>query len=229
MKKLRNSFLLLQFSTCLFSCAFVPVNNQYEKAGTLQKGNMELSGNFCGNSVTGGGNSEDINNNLGFRIGYGLSDKFDLKLRYERLMPTKASEEDFNGANYFSIVPKIALIPGSMSLLIPISRYSFKENFSDVESKETLNSIAPQLLYTITGTKKKTDFTFGFKADFLFGGGGDEDGGAALIPGITLGAGFSSDLTRWAIRPELGASFLGGGAFLNYGVGVQYIISRKKR
>lgn len=229
MKSLQTILISNVISLCLFSCAFVPINNQYEKAGTLKKGNIELIGNITGNSITGDGESEVINNNIGFRAGYGISDKFDLKIRYERLIPTKANEEDFGGANYFSIVPKIALVPERLSLLIPLSRYTFKDNINDSKTKETLNSVAPQILYTITGAKKKNDLTFGFKTDFLFGSGGEDGGGAAVIPGLTVGAGFSSDLSKWAIRPEIGASFLGGGAFLNYGIGLQLIIPGKKK
>lgn len=229
MKSLQTILIINVFSLCFVSCAFVPINNQYEKAGMLKKGNIELSGNVTGNSITGGGESEIINKNVGIRAGYGISDKFDLKIRYERLIPTKANEVEFSGSNYFSIVPKISLIPDRLSLLIPLSRYTFKDEFSDTKRKESLNSIAPQILYTITGAKKKNDLTFGFKTDFLFGGGGEDGGGAAVIPGLTIGAGFSSDLSKWAIRPEIGASFLGGGAFLNYGIGLQLIIPGKKK
>ena len=56
---------------------------------------------------------------------------------------------------------------------------------------------------------------------------GDGGGGGVLL-GITMGTGFSSDLTRWAIRPEVGASFIGGGAFLSYGIGLQLLLHNKK-
>ncbi len=146
-----------------------------------------------------------------------------MKIRYERLIPS-GSGEDFKGANYFSLVPKIALIPEKFSFLIPISHYSYKEIiFEDEgEEKSALNSIASQLIYTFTNPKKTTDLSLGLKADLLFGGGG-----GGVIMGATVGAGLSSDLSKWAIRPEVGASFLGGGAFLNYGIGLQLIIPKK--
>ena len=221
------TFLLFFFSSCvLFSCAFAPVNNQYEKAGTLKKGNLELSGNFTGYNIGG----VNTNNNLGFRAGYGVTDKFDLKVRYERLIPGDDFEEDdyftngdLKGVNYFSIVPKFALISEKLSLLIPISHYSFTEEVDGKENNGTLNSIAPQLIYTLTNRKNKSDLSFGLKADGLFNG----DGGGGVLLGTTIGAGFSTDLSRWAIRPEVGASFIGGGAFLSYGIGLQFIISKK--
>ena len=224
--------LFLILSILLFSCAFAPVNNQYEKAGTLKKGNLELSGNVTGYSFTGGGEIAGSNNNIGFRAGYGITDRFDLKIRYERLMPGSGFDaEDFTdgdeikGVNYFSIVPKFALVPGSLSLLVPLSHYSFKEKIDSQETISSFNSIAPQLIYTWTNEKNKVDLSFGLKADGLFG----SNGGGGVLLGTTIGAGFSSDLNKWAIRPEIGASFLGGGAFLSYGIGFQFIIPKNKK
>ena len=221
--KFSHRLIICSLAILSCSCAFVPINNQYEKAGTLKKGGIELSGNATANSASGGGETENINNNFGFRVGYGISDRFDLKLRYERLIPS-SSDKDFKGANYFSLVPKIALIPEKFSFLIPISHYSYKEVFfeDDGEEKGAFSSIAPQVIYTFTNPKKTTDLSLGLKADFLFGGGG-----GGVIMGATVGAGFSSNLSKWAIRPEVGASFLGGAAFLNYGIGFQLIIPKR--
>lgn len=219
------------FCAVLFSCAFAPVNNQYEKAGTLKKGNLELAGSFTGYSVTGGGESGSSNNNFGFRVGYGVSDKFDLKFRYERLIPANGFNPDITegdeikSINYFSIVPKIALIPEKLSLLVPVSHYSYsyKEVFNGEKVYGSLNSITPQLIYTLSNEKNKADFSFGLKADCFFG-----EGEASVLMGTTVGAGFSTDLSKWAIRPEIGASFLGGGAFLSYGLGFQFIIPKNR-
>jgi hypothetical protein len=218
-----SCFLLLVFFLFMASCSFVPVTNHYEKAATLKKGGLEFSGNFTGNGITGGGEAENINNNYGFRAGVGVSDRMDLKVRYEKLSPSKSMKEDFKGASYISVIPKFALVPNKLSLLVPVSHYSYKELWDGEETKNTLNSIAPQVIYTLTNQKNKIDFTMGLKGDFLFGG----DGGGVIF-GATAGAGFSSDLDKWAIRPEVGASFLGGGAFLSYGVGLQLLIPRKK-
>jgi hypothetical protein len=228
MKLFYSTCLLLLSCSLFFSCAFAPVNNQYEKAGTLKKGNAEFSGSYTSYSASGGGESDRLNSNIGFRAGYGISDKFDLKVRYERLMMPDGEdgEEETSGVNYFSIVPKWSLIPQKLALLVPVSHYTYKEYVFDEDDepvKGSLSSITPQLLYTFTNLKNTTDFTLGLKADVLFGGGG-----GSVILGSTAGAGFSSNLNKWAIRPEVGAAFLGGGAFLSYGVGLQFMIQGKK-
>lgn len=229
MKLLQKIFLLSIFSTLLVSCAFAPVNNQYEKAGTLKQGNVELSGSFTGYSAGGVGGTVSTNNNFGFRAGYGISDKVDLKFRYERLVPSDGfdsgdifDEGNIIGVNYFSIISKFALIPEKLSLLVPLSHYSFKEEIAGKESSGTLNSIAPQLIYTLTNNKNKSDFSFALKADCFL----NNDGGGGVLLGTTLGAGFSSDLSKWAVRPEVGAMFIGGGSYLSYGVGFQIIIKK---
>lgn len=229
MKTATTIISIVVISATLFSCAFAPINNQYEKAGTLKKGNIELSGNYTSYSITGDGESAKSNDNVGFRAGYGLSDKFDIKIRYERLVPAKGFEDggfndEIKGINYISIVPKIALIPEKLSLLIPLSHYSYKDLYNGEVTKEKLNSIAPLLIYTISNNRNKADYSFGLKADYIFG----NDGGTVLL-GTTIGAGFSNDLRKWAIRPELGAIFPGGGAILSYGIGFQFIIPANKK
>lgn len=227
MKLYRNICIFIISSISFLSCAFAPVNNQYEKAATLQKGNMELSGSYSSYSASG---SEKTNRNFGGRFGYGVTDKFDLKFRYERLMPTDGlkgtdvfDEGQIKRVNDFAIIPKFSLVPQTLSLLVPISHYGFKEEVDGKESKGVLNSIAPQILYTTTNKKNRTDFSVGFKADCLF----NDEGGAGVLLGTTLGAGFSSDLDKWAIRPEVGALFIAGGAFVSYGVGVQFMLQKK--
>ena len=209
-----------------FSCTTIaPITNQYEKAGTLKKGNVELAGNFTSYSVAGGGGSESVNNNFGLRAGYGVSDKVDIKFRYERLKPSEAIEENGNTVSYFSVIPKIALVPNKLSLLIPFSHYSTKaEKGSGYDEDYDFNSIAPQLIYTLTNKKNTADVSFGLKADYLF-----SDGSGGVLFGATIGGGFSSDLNKWAIRPEVGILSIGGGAsFFSYGIGAQFILPTKK-
>lgn len=100
MKPLSIISLFVALSTLLFACAFAPVNNQYEKAGTLKKGNVELSGSFTGYRAIETAGSINTNNNLGFRAGLGISDKFDLKFRYERLMPGRRLWKSFWGRGF---------------------------------------------------------------------------------------------------------------------------------
>lgn len=217
--------LLFPALVCISSCVSVaPVNNHFEKAGTLQKGNVELSGHFTSYSARVEGESEAANDNVGFRFGYGISDKFDLKLRYERLIPAISSDE-FKGANYLSVVPKFSLKKNKIAFLLPLSYYFYKITDEEgVTAKEHVYSVAPHFLFTHTNKSNQIDLTGGVKGDFVFNGGSD------FLLGASVGAGFSKDLSKWAIRPEIGFQFFPGdeGSYMNYGLGFQWIIPSKK-
>jgi hypothetical protein len=210
------------------SCGVIPVNNHFETAGTLKKGNMEMTGGIS--AYTNGLLKDDAASaktisgtaNIGARFGIGLSDKADIKFRYERMV--YANLEDFKSMSYYSVIPKFALTANEFSLMIPMSIYRYKDSYWSAETSSTMASIAPQFLYTFTSPQKKTDLTIGVKGDLLFG-----DTGGALLFGGSIGAGFSKDLTKWAIRPEIGANLIGMTAIWNYGITFQYMMPRKKR
>jgi hypothetical protein len=214
-----------------FSCVTVaPVNTSYEKAGTLGKGNVELSGNYTHYIVSGGGESEAINNNYGFKVGYGLSNKFDLKLRYEKLLPVDQEPDSKFKVNYVSVIPKVSLIDRKLSFLMPVSRYNFKDEGPDGKKlKDHSYSIAPQIIRTFTSKTNQADFSFSLKGDYIINSGEDTENDFLL--GFNVGAGFSNNLDKWAIRPEVGYLFKPGGdiGFWNMGVGLQFILPTSKK
>jgi hypothetical protein len=221
--------LLASFS--FFSCVTVaPVNAGYEKAGTLGKGNIELSGNYTRYIVSSEGESEAINNNYGFKAGYGLSDKFDLKLRYEKLVPVDQDPGSKFKANYISFIPKYSLMDKKLSLLMPVSRYTLKDQDLDGrEVKDHSYSIAPQIIRTFTSKSNQADFSIGLKGDYIINTG--EDAENDFLLGFNAGAGFSNNLNKWAIRPEAGYLFKPGEGigFWNLGVGLQFILPTGKK
>ena len=158
MKLSLSVVFVLSFSVLFFSCAFAPINNQYEKAGTLKEGNAEFSGSVTGYGIAGAGGSLSTNNNFGFRAGYGLTDKFDIKLRYEHLITTKSFEEEFadgevKGTNYFSLVPKFSLVQNKLALLVPLSHYSFKEEIDGKWRVKGLEDKIP-MVYSLKANRK---------------------------------------------------------------------------
>jgi hypothetical protein len=231
--KQKNLLLAAGLLTSLsfFSCVTVaPVNAGYEKAGTLGKGNVELSGNYTHYIVSSEGESDAINNNYGFKAGYGLSDKFDLKLRYEKLMPVEQEPDSKFKVNYMSIIPKVSLVDKKLSLLVPISRYNFKDEDQDGKPiKDHSYSIAPQIIRTFTSKTNQADFSIGLKGDYIINSG--EDAENDFLLGFSAGAGFSNNLDKWAIRPEVGYLFKPGDGigFWNIGVGVQFILPTHKK
>jgi hypothetical protein len=209
------------------SCGVLPINNQFEKAGTLKKGNMEMAGNITAYSAapyteSGKMSLKNTITNIGARFGIGLTDKTDIKFRYEHMVHSNV--DGITRMNYFSVTPKFALNTNEFSLLVPFSVYSYKNDYWDYEAGGITTSIAPQILYSFTSPKNKSDLTIGMKGDLLFG-----DGAGIFLFGSSIGAGFSSNLSKWAIRPEVGITFLSRALDWSYGLGFQYTMPKRKR
>jgi hypothetical protein len=211
-----SGILLFFLSSCV-----VPVNTSFERAATLGKGNVEAGGSFSHYTGIADGESESLHNNVGARIGFGVSDKMDLKIRYERI-------GDYY--DYLSVVPKFSLSPKKTALLLPLSMYSASQ------SGKTY-SIAPQFINTFTSKKNTADFSLSLKGDLLFSPattdiyGNKIQSSTDFLVGFNAGAGISSNLDKWAIRPEIGYLFKPGdpGGALSFGVGFQFVIPHKNK
>lgn len=70
-------FLALLLSQCV-----VP----YESARMLPKGEVEIKGAFTHARVNFEGESEKLDNGLGVAVGYGVSEKFNVKLRSSNIV-----------------------------------------------------------------------------------------------------------------------------------------------
>lgn len=215
-------FIWVAFFFC--SCSsMLPVNSYYEKAGTLQKGNTEISGHATGYSVSHFDRTEQTSNSYGLRVGHGITDKLDLKFRYENQSYTRNFDNRLKSVQYFSFIPKYAVEQGRLSLLLPISTYFTRYEIEGNTYKENYASLTPMVIYTLTNRSNKADLSLGMKYDLIFG----QEGNSFF--GGFLGAGFSSNLDKWAIRPEVGVSLADRKeTYWNYGIGLQFILPRSK-
>jgi len=215
---------LLMVALLASSCSsMLPVNAYFEKAGTLQKGVTELSGHATGYSVSHFERTDPISQNYGLRIGHGITDKLDMKFRYERQAYTNHFDNRIKSAHYISFMPKYAVEQGKLAVALPISTYFAKYEVEGSRYKKTYTSFTPLVIYTATARSNKADLSLGMKYDLIFG----EEGNTFF--GGFLGAGFSSNLSKWAIRPEVGLSLSDRKeTYWNYGIGLQFILAKSK-
>ncbi len=206
--------LILILITLSTGC-FAPINSTFESAKLLDKGEIEMQGNYSiyyGISFLEDG-YVNLNNNFGFGVGYGITDRFNMKLRYERIN-TKHSIEIFdeeinvNGLNYIELSNKFSLKKDKIAASMPLSIYLYEG--------ESLFSLDPRFFFTF---RKNENFEFNLipKAHIFVGDG------IGIMPGINLGVGLSNNLNEWAIRPELGFD-----GYFTFGVGVNYYIKPNK-
>lgn len=205
---MQKSVITLLFPMLLASCV-APINTTYESARMLGKGEIEVTGNYSHYSASSEGESDAVNNNFGVRLGYGINNKINLKLRYEGLISTY---EDADMVNYLDIAPKFQIIEGKIAATLPLGLY-----FTGDDSKFV---ISPKFMFTYPANDK-FEVTLATKADIF-----PEDESNVYL-GFNLGLGISSDLNRWAIRPEAGLMIdpNESGVYWAFGVGIVGVIS----
>lgn len=202
-KQTAVSFLIL---ITLTRC-FAPVNLGFENAKLLKKKEFRIAANYSNyyglvydDPVSEKDRLFEISHvcyNYGLAINYGIFDKFNLGMRFEQLYNTiseidilgKKYEYNLKRINYAEISGKINLKENKLSLGIPAGFYFINDKFFSV--------IDPRLYWTFRGNDK-LEFTMTPKVHLLIAGK------FGVMPGITIGAGISSDLNKWAIRPEIG-------------------------
>ncbi len=179
------------------SCAFAPVNGHYETSETLGKNNVEVSANYTRYNAVGADVGESlINHNVGVRLGVGLSDRADLKIRYERLMPPASFDEFLSSESpidFFSIAPKWSSLSERWAFKTPLGFYFLGD--------ETMMTVGFSAFRTKT-VSNNVSLTLGLhNQNIIAMDGGD----AAMFPmlGASFGMAFGP-ADKWQIRPELG-------------------------
>lgn len=184
----------------------------YESARMLPKGAFELkAANTYGVELDESEAALD-NVGLGFGLGYGISDRVNAKIRFERHFLSDAQ----GAVNFLSFGPKFALVPDKFAMMFPVGLY-----FGDGNSTWGLH---PGFLFTLPAKSNRFETTFGARTDIFLESESD------LLIGLNLGFGFSNNLDVWAIRPDLGLVFSPGerGSVFTFGVGVNYNLLSKK-
>jgi hypothetical protein len=218
---MKTKLVLLGLMSILMAGCFAPVNLSFDSAKTLNKGQIEVQGMYSRYDVTNDTLATAlINQNYGISVGYGFTDKYTLKARYEYIDPTITFQkifdeinEEFNEMNsmsYFEINNKLMLIDNTLSISLPLGAYFYNTKAIDIKNGGMgWFSFDPRVYVTFFRSTNIFELSLVPKLHVLFG-----TFGGYVTPGISLGIGLSSDLDRWSIRPEIGYD-----KFLSFGIG----------
>ena len=134
--------------------------------------------------------AEGVQGHLGVQLATGLSDRIDLRLRYEFI--DEEWENWGNSVHVVAVGAKFGLIADRAAFYLPVGT-----GIGEGVEPGDLVQFQPTLLFT---------YPFNSKIEVTGSGKGiiwvDRDMDDLLA--FNLGAGVSKDLTRWAIRPEAG-------------------------
>jgi len=188
--KTRIYLLLIAALSALFgfqSCA--PVFSELQSARLVGKNKFELTPLFSTVSATGENNTDHLQNELGLQAIFGLSDAVDLRFRSEVIW---AYAGDYYDANViFGLGPKFRILENKIALSLPFGTVINSNIWHEWQFQ-------PTLLLTLPAIKDKLDITLSPKYIIPFCDDCDNFGA------INIGLAISSDLSKWAIRPEYG-------------------------
>lgn len=180
-----------------------------QSARLLGKGNVEVTPSFTSVSGSEDGQTEHLFNHYGAQIGFGLAKFMDLRLRYEYL--SFSEEEETVSANVLGFGPKFRLAKNWLAFYVPVG-FAFG---GDIEGSSHSWQVHPTLLATIP-VAKFLEINPSAKVMIPF----DKDAFDTLYA-FNLGLAISSDVTKWAIRPEVGICMgIEGVSFFQFSIGV---------
>jgi hypothetical protein len=203
--------MILGVSVVFLAYCVVPPFSDLQSAKLVGKGRIELTPGFSSVSVTAEGESQHVQNNFGIQAGYGVSKSLDFRLRYERIQLDTGEDESY-GLNVLGFGPKFSVVKDWVAIFLPVG-FAFG---SDVEVSKTWQ-FQPTLLFTVP-FNKNIELNTSAKGLIWFQSGYDS------LVAFNLGFGLSSDLDKWAIRPEIGFLIDPGekGHYMHISIGFNY-------
>ena len=200
---MRKTILFLFLLSSLQSC-IAPLNTTFESAETIGKNRVEVKGyNSYSTMFTDVSNGSafsefekaySIGTIGGVSVGYGITDKYDVKLRGDFIFAP------FEYGYSVGLTNKISLVEDYIALNLPISYNEFLLGFSG-DLNETIYMTSPQLLFSLP-LEDYGDITFATKVDIPLN---ENSVYTNPLVSYTLGGGFKiSD--HFTIRTELGYS-----------------------
>lgn len=200
--------LYLCFFASLQSC-FAPLHTSYESARSLPKGEIQLTGSGS-NTLAHFPFLLPTNQSLGGGIQFGLTDNIDVKIRHERFISLELQEAFSskldNEYSYTEIGVKTTILEDHLAMALQVGRY-----LGLTESGSIL-SINPQVILSMQANKHFEVTTIPNITILSY------EGNRLVYPGIITGINVSTDINKWAVRPEIGIGpyfTMGVGAYVN--------------
>ena len=207
---LRNVMVVFALAGMLaFVTGCVAPFSDLQSARLLGKGNIEVTPSYTSVSMSDEGTTQHVQNHYGAQIGFGLAEFMDFRLRFEHISATIDTESV--SANVLGFGPKFRLAKNWLAFYVPIG-FAFG---GDVENGGDSWQVHPTMLATLP-ISKFLEINPSAKVMIPF-----KSAAGDVAYAFNLGLAISSDVTKWAIRPEIGiCTSFSGGSFMQFSIGV---------
>jgi hypothetical protein len=191
--------------------------SDFQSARTLGPGEVEATPSYSHVRFRDDGESEKVQDEFGFQFAAGLSERAELRAKYFAVRVS--DDDDSQTVSVLAVGPKFSLVEDRVALYTPIG-FGFG---SGIETSETFQ-LQPTLLFTLP-VSENFELNPSAKAQIWL----NEDDADNLLS-FNLGAGISNDLSRWALRPEVGLLVNPGedGSFLHFGLGLSFLSGSRR-
>ncbi len=219
-----STFISIIMLVFLCSCT-APINLVYDSARTIDKGNVEFRGSYSiyrspfGDLFNLAEPGKPLGNkNFGFEAGYGITDRYTLKVRYENLSLINFNKdyfldlEDLSNMNYYGIENKYKFRRANVAIGLPLGYYKFRAE--DATTKGYFNA-DPMIYITLIGSPNKYELSIIPKIHVYI------IDSPNVSPALSIGLGISNDLEKWALRPEVGFD-----GYFSFGLGFNVNLSK---
>jgi hypothetical protein len=196
------------FFLSLAGCA--PVFSEMQSARLVGKDNVEITPVYSAIYFSDDDESDTIQEHKGIQLAYGLSNKTDIRLRFENI-----SVNDFDvQANVIGLGPKFRLKDDNIAFFLPVG-FAFGDNIDNSRTWQ----MHPTLLFTLP-LNAYLEFNPSVKA--LVPLSNDSQTSFAF----NFGAGISYDLSYWVVRPEYGFLFYpdSEGNYSHFSIGFSFYL-----
>jgi hypothetical protein len=164
-------------------------------------------------SVVEEGDSDKAQNQFGLQAAFGISPSVDIRARYEYIW---LPDSDGENISVIGLGPKFSLLKDHISLYVPVGR-ALGEGTTETWEMH------PTFLFSLALKKDIVDLNLSPKVIIPF----CEE--CETLFAINMGLSISSDLNKWAIRPEFGLLYNPGetGHASQFSIGVSRILNAK--
>lgn len=183
----KTVFLFSTLALLFAQSCVAPVNLQFDSATMLEAGESEIQTSGSAYYYIDDGDADLTNVNFGYKVGYGFTEKYNLKFRQEFLFV------DQEKVSVFSELDNKFKLHKNFALSFPAGYYTNAE----------VVAVTPRLYCTVYPSKK-VDLTLMSKLNYQLDLQTNE---SYLYPSFSLGLGFISKNQQWSFRPEIGWEF----------------------
>lgn len=205
--------MLAVLTTSVMQSCLAPVFSDLQSARLVGDKNLEVTPSYTTmayprDKETGEAGSQS---HLGLQAAYGLSEKVDLRFRFEHIWESGYGD---NNEQVIALGPKFSVVKDRMALYLP-----FGTALSDFSTAQ----LQPTVLFTLPVVRDKIDFNPSAKYLLTF----CED--CVDYWAFNLGMAFSNDVRKWAFRMEYGFLLTPGdeGTYRQFSCGLSLPLNKR--